>query len=366
MSLAVDIHHRLGGFTLQAQFKCQPGITALFGRSGTGKTTLINLIAGLLRPQQGRIGIDGRVLVDTEQRVFVAPHRRRIGYVFQEARLFPHLNVRHNLLYGRFFARHRADRIAFDHVVDLLGIAPLLPRRPANLSGGEKQRVAIARALLSRPDLLLMDEPLASLDAARKEEILPYLEKLRDEWRLPIVYVSHAIPEVTRLADSVVLLSDGKVQAVGSVAELSGRLDLFPLTGRYEAGAVLDAQVARHDEAYGLTVLHCAAGEILVPRQPRAIGERLRVRIRARDVTLSLERPQQSSALNIFPGTIAEMAGDGGPQVEIRLDCNGAILLARITRLSVERLGLRPGLAVHAQIKSVALDGGSLGSARQR
>lgn len=365
MSLSVDVAHRLGGFALQAAFTCQPGITALFGRSGAGKTTLVNLIAGLLRPQSGRISIDGRVLLDTAQNIFVPPHRRRIGYVFQEARLFPHLNVQHNLLYGRLFARGRADKIGFDHVVELLGIAPLLQRRPANLSGGERQRVAIGRALLSRPDLLLMDEPLASLDAARKDEILPYLEKLRDEWRLPIVYVSHAIPEVTRLADSVVLLSEGKVQAVGSIAELSGRLDLFPFTGRYEAGAVLEARVLRHDDHYGLTALSCAAGEILVPRLQRQPGEHLRVRIRARDVTLSLERPQQSSALNIFTGRVAELSGDGGPQVEVKLDCHGAVLLARVTRLSAERLALRPGLAVHAQIKSVALDGGSLGQPRR-
>lgn len=366
MSLEIDIAHDFGGFKLQARFACAPGLTALFGRSGAGKTTLVNAIAGLLRPQRARIAIHGRVLSDTQAGVHVPPHRRRIGYVFQDARLFPHLTVRHNLLYGRFFAR-RHDKIGFEQVVDLLGIAPLLQRRPATLSGGEKQRVAIGRALLARPDLLLMDEPLASLDGARKEEILPYLERLRDELRLPIIYVSHAIPEVTRLADTVVLLSDGRVQAVGSVEDLTARLDLFPLTDRYEAGAVLSATLLRHDAAWGLSVLQTRAGEILVPQlQDRAPGTMLRIRIRARDVTLALSPPADTSALNILHGTVAELkaSGEGGPQVEVKLDCAGDMLLARVTRLSAERLALRPGQSVYAMIKSVALDGGSLGRGR--
>lgn len=365
MSLEIDIAHDYGGFALQAQFTCAPGLTALFGRSGAGKTTLVNAIAGLLTPRRARISINGRVLNDTTAGINVPPHQRRIGYVFQEARLFPHLTVRNNLLFGRFFAR-RTDTIAFDHVVELLGIAPLLQRRPATLSGGERQRVAIGRALLARPELLLMDEPLAALDGARKEEILPYLERLRDELRLPIVYVSHAIPEVTRLADTVVLLSDGRVQAVGSVEDLTARLDLFPLTGRYEAGAVLAARLLSHDEAWGLSVLQTRAGEFLVPRlEGRAIGTGLRIRIRARDVTLALGPPSDTSALNILQGTVAELKPSGdGPQVEVRLDCHGDTVLARITRLSAERLGLQPGKPVYAMVKTVALDGGSLGRPR--
>ena len=366
MSLDIDIAHDYGGFALQAQFSCAPGLTALFGRSGAGKTTLVNAIAGLLTPKRARISIDGRVLADTENGIWVPPHRRRIGYVFQDARLFPHLTVRNNLLFGRFFAR-RTDDIDFGHIVDLLGIGVLLQRRPATLSGGEKQRVAIGRALLSRPELLLMDEPLASLDGARKDEILPYLERLRDELRLPIVYVSHAIPEVTRLADTVVLLSDGRVQAVGSVEDLTARLDLFPLTGRYEAGAVLNATLIRHDEAWGLSLLQTRAGEFLVPRlEGRAPGTLLRIRIRARDVTLALSPPSDTSALNILHGTVAELkpSSDSGPQVEARLDCHGDTLLARVTRLSAERLGLQPGKPVYAMIKTVALDGGSLGRTR--
>ncbi|PJI39636.1 molybdenum ABC transporter ATP-binding protein [Ferrovibrio sp.] len=362
MSLEIDIAHDYGGFALQAQFACAPGLTALFGRSGAGKTTLVNAIAGLLTPQRARISINGRVLADTGNGINVPPHQRRIGYVFQDARLFPHLTVRNNLLYGRFFAR-RDDDIDFGHIVDLLGIAQLLQRRPATLSGGEKQRVAIGRALLSRPELLLMDEPLASLDGARKDEILPYLERLRDELRLPIVYVSHAIPEVTRLADTVVLLSDGRVQAVGSVEDLTARLDLFPLTGRYEAGAVLNATLVRHDEAWGLSVLQTRAGDVMVPRLERALGTALRIRIRARDVTLALTPPTGTSALNILPGTVAELqpSSEGAPQVEVRLDCHGDTVLARVTRLSADRLDLQPGKPVYAMIKTVALDGGSLG-----
>lgn len=365
MTLEIDIAHDFGGFALQARFSCVPGLTALFGRSGTGKTTLINAIAGLLRPRRAHISINGRLLTDTESGIHVPPHRRRIGYVFQDARLFPHLTVHHNLLYGRFFSR-RADHIDFDHVVALLGIAPLLQRRPATLSGGETQRVAIGRALLARPELLLMDEPLAALDGARKEEILPYLERLRDELKLPIVYVSHAIPEVTRLADTVVLLSDGRVQAVGSVEDLTARLDLFPFTGRYEAGAVLTATVLRHDETWGLSVLQTRAGEILVPKLERAPGSALRIRIRARDVTLALAPPSGTSALNILPGTVAELrpSSEGGPQIEVRLDCRGDTLLARITRLSANRLDLRPGKPVFAMIKTVALEGGSPRSRR--
>ncbi len=366
MTLEIDIAHDYAGFALQAQFTCAPGLTALFGRSGAGKTTLVNAIAGLLTPKRARISINGRVLSDTQAGINVPPHRRRIGYVFQDARLFPHLTVRNNLLFGRFFAR-RSDTIDFDHIVDLLGIAPLLQRRPATLSGGERQRVALGRALLARPELLLMDEPLAALDGARKEEILPYLERLRDELRLPIVYVSHAIPEVTRLADTVVLLSEGRVQAVGSVEDLTARLDLFPLTGRYEAGAVLNATLIRHDEAWGLSVLQTRAGEFFVPGlESRAIGTSLRIRIRARDVTLALSPPPDTSALNILHGMVAELKPSGdGPQIEVRLDCHGDTVLARITRLSADRLGLVPGKPVYAMIKTVALDGGSLGRNRQ-
>jgi molybdate transport system ATP-binding protein len=354
--LTVSVRHRLGGFTLDAAFASAGGLIALFGRSGAGKTSLVNAIAGLYRPERGRIAIDDAVLTDTATGRFVPAHRRRVGYVFQEGRLFPHLNVRQNLVYGRWFAPRAERGGEFDQVVGLLGIDHLLGRRPANLSGGEKQRVAIGRALLARPRLLVMDEPLASLDERRRGEILPYIERLRDETRVPIVYVSHSIPEVARLATTLVVLSEGKVAAIGPTAEVMGRIDLFPLTGRAEAGAILSTRIAGHDRAFGLTVLEAASGELRVPRLDLPIGATLRVRIRARDVMIALTPPQNLSALNVLPGTVAEIAGGDGPIVQLRLDCAGEALVARLTRRSVQALGLVPGLRVHAVIKSIAFD----------
>ncbi|WP_370154462.1 molybdenum ABC transporter ATP-binding protein [Ferrovibrio sp.] len=367
MSLEIALRHRQGDFALDAAFSCAGGITALFGRSGAGKTTLVNLIAGLERPNGGgRIAIDGRVLVDTDAGLFVPPHRRRIGYVFQEGRLFPHLDVRRNLLYGRVFARDRRDAIAFDEVIGLLGIGDLLDRRTGGLSGGEKQRVAIGRALLARPQVLLMDEPLAALDAARKEEILPYLERLRAQLRLPVVYVSHALPEVLRLADQLVLLEEGRVRAAGPLADLAATPGLLPADGEgHEAGAVLMAEVVGHDGDYGLTLLRTPAGPVRVPHLDHAPGSRLRLRIRARDITLALGPPGDTSALNVLPGMIAAIGGAGrGPgdaMVDLRLDFGGAALLARVTRLSVDRLGLAPGVAVYAMVKAVAVAGRDFG-----
>ena len=228
MTLEVDIRHRFGAFTLEARFTTDSGLTALFGRSGAGKTSLVNIIAGLLRPDRGKVVIDGRVLVDTAQRLFVPKHRRRIGYVFQDPRLFPHLTVRQNLIYGRWFTPAAERRESFEQVIELLGIGALLDRGPALLSGGERQRVAIGRALLTSSHLLLMDEPLASLDEARKSEILPYIERLRDANRVPIVYVSHSVPEITRLATTMVLLSDGRVCSGRSSAGHHGALGPFP------------------------------------------------------------------------------------------------------------------------------------------
>ncbi len=359
--LSVSVTHRLGAFTLDAEFQSEGGLTALFGRSGAGKTSLVNAIAGLIRPDRGHISIDGEVLTDTATGRFVPAHRRRVGYVFQEGRLFPHLNVRQNLAYGRWFApkdgaRSLGDGSEFDQVVGLLGIEHLLARRPANLSGGEKQRVAIGRALLARPRLLVMDEPLASLDDSRRHEIFPYIERLRDEMRVPIVYVSHSIPEVARLATTLVVLSDGQVAAIGPTAEIMGRLDLFPLTGRAEAGAILATRIAGHDSAFALTILKAAAGELRVPRLDLPVGTALRVRIRARDVMIALKPPEGLSALNVLPGTVAEIAQGDGPIVQMRLDCAGEALIARLTRRSVETMGLVPGLKVHAVIKSIAFD----------
>ena len=362
MSVLVDISHRLGEFGIDARFESAGRLTALFGPSGSGKTTLINLIAGLIRPDKGRIAVEGRVLVDTEAGLFVPRHKRRIGMVFQDARLFPHLSVASNLRYGRWFTP-AAERYAdINSVVELLGIGHLLDRRPAKLSGGEKQRVAIGRALLASPKLLLMDEPLASLDEARKAEILPYIERLRDETKIPIVYVSHSVAEVARLASDVVVLAQGKVVASGPTGAIMQRLDLLPAEERGEGGAVLDTKVLRHDEAFGMTVLGSAAGEIRVPRLAMEAGGPVRIRIRARDVMIATEQPTGLSALNILPGTIIAIRSGEGPSVEIGIDCNGAIVLARITEQSRQTLKLRLGGKVFAVVKTVSFDQANTGA----
>ena len=359
MTLAVDIKHRLGRFLLDVRFEASSGLIALFGRSGSGKTSVINIVAGLIRPDEGWVKIDEDGLVDTRKGLFLPPHRRRIGYVFQEGRLFPHLTVRQNLLYGRWFATKSAGD-DLDRVVELLGIGGLLDRRPGRLSGGEKQRVAIGRALLANPRLLLMDEPLASLDEARKAEILPYVERLRDHGDVPIVYVSHSIAEVTRLASAMVLLSEGKVAAVGPVHEVMQRVDLFPLTGRAEAGAIVSATVERHDEGYALTELRSRAGVWKLPHIDAGVGARLRLRVRARDVMLARSAPVDLSALNVFSGVVAAIGPGERPIKDVRVDCNGEALMARLTRYSIERLQLAPGVPVYALVKSVALDRRSL------
>lgn len=352
MSFEIDVDHVREHFRLTARFSSAPGLTALFGRSGSGKSTLVDIIGGLIRPTRGRVAVDGQVLVDTDRGVFVPKHRRRIGYVFQDSRLFPHLSVRHNLLYGRWFARNSGGGPGdLASVVELLGIGALLDRRPDSLSGGERQRVAIGRALLAHPRLLLMDEPLASLDEARRAEILPYIERLRDEAGVPIIYVSHSVAEVARLATTVVILSEGRVTAVGPV------LDILPLADAGDAGSVLDATVARHDEAFQLTVLASAAGELQVPRLAVPVGSPVRAYIRARDVMISLRPPEEISALNVLAGRIAAVVPNpNGAQADIRLDCNGATLMARLTTKSVHRLALAPGRPVFAVIKSVSFE----------
>jgi molybdate transport system ATP-binding protein len=351
VSFEIDIDHVREHFRLTARFSSAPGLTALFGRSGSGKSTLVDIIGGLITPTRGRVAVDGQVLIDTDRGIFVPKHRRRIGYVFQDSRLFPHLSVRNNLLYGRWFAQSGGASGDLAPVVELLGIGALLDRRPDSLSGGEKQRVAIGRALLAHPRLLLMDEPLASLDEARRAEILPYIERLRDEAGVPIVYVSHSVAEVARLATTVVVLSEGKVTAVGPV------LDILPLADSADGGGVLEATVARHDDPFHLTVLASAAGELQVPRLAAAVGTRVRAYIRARDVMISLRPPEEISALNVLPGRIAAIvASPNGAQADVRLDCNGATLMARLTAKSVQRLALAPGHPVFAVIKSVSFE----------
>ncbi len=362
MTLSVDVRHVQGAFRLDARFESDAAVTALFGPSGSGKTTLVNLIAGLIRPAEGRIALDGQPLYDAARRVDVPVHRRGIGYVFQEARLFPHLSVRSNLGYGRRMAAlagRRGDPGEFDRVVALLGIAPLLGRKPAGLSGGEAQRVAIGRALLARPRLLLMDEPLAALDGARKAEILPYLEAVAAGTRVPIVYVSHSVPEVVRLAGTVVVLDHGRVVACGPAGEVIGGLDVPGVPGADDAGAVLEAVVAG-DEADGLTRLDTPAGPLLVPGLARRPGTRLRLLVRARDVLVAAEPPHGLSALNVLPATVTAIGPPHGAAVDVSLAAGTAVLHARLTRRAVAELALAPGRPCFAIVKASALadDGG--------
>lgn len=366
MTLEVDVALSRPPFELEASFRTGPGVTALFGRSGSGKTTLVNMVAGLVRPDRGRILVDGRALFDSTARIDLPSHRRRVGYVFQESRLFPHLTVRQNLLYGSWFRGQSFRLGSIDQIVELLGIGDLLMRRPATLSGGEKQRVSIGRAVLSDPAMLLMDEPLASLDEARKGEILPYLERLRDQLDLPILYVSHSVPEVVRLASTMIVLSAGKVLASGPVEEVMGRPELFPAAGRYEAGSVLDARVVAHDAEFGLTELETAGGVLRVPHLDNAVGSRLRVLIRARDVMIATERPHQISALNILAGRIVALQDDGRPIGEATIAVGEGAIRARITRRSMSQLGLVPGREVFAVVKTVAIDHKSFGQYPER
>ena len=360
--LEMVVQKHLGNFTINANISCETsGIVAFFGRSGAGKTSLINMLAGLLRPDFGRIAINGTTLFDSDQGIDLPPERRRLGYVFQEGRLFPHMTVRTNLHYGLRRAPKRERTVKPDQVIALLGLEDYLDRRPHHLSGGEKQRVALGRALLANPRLLLMDEPLASLDQPRKDEVLPFIERLRDELAIPIVYVSHSMPEIMRLADTMVLISSGRVEAVGSVDDLTSRLDLRPLTGRYEAGAVIQARVAGQDRDFGLTELAFAGGRLRVPHVSLPVGTPLRLRIRARDVALALEVPRATSILNAIPAIVHDIGTEEGPQVDLRLNAGGAIFWSRITRRSLIDLGLRPGTAVTALIKAVAIDRYSLG-----
>jgi molybdate transport system ATP-binding protein len=359
--IEVDVQKRLGAFELAAQFTApSTGITALFGRSGAGKTTLVNALAGLIRPDRGRIAIDDEILFSAADGIDRPPERRRLGYVFQEGRLFPHYSVRGNLGYGMPRGQPRDPTLSFEAVVELLRLEPLLRRRPHDLSGGEKQRAAIGRALLADPRLLLMDEPLASLDLAHRAEILPFIEELRDRLHIPIVYVSHAMEEVVRLADTLVLMSEGRVAAVGTVEDLTSRLDLRPLTGRFEAGAVIRASVAGSDLVFGLTELSFPGGRLRVPHLGLPLGTPVRARIRARDVALALEHPQGLSILNVFAGRVVEIAADQGPMVDVRVDIGKpdrpVVLWARITRRSTHDLRLEVGKSLHALVKSVALD----------
>ena len=353
--LDVRLHKKLEGFALDASFTAEAGLTAIFGPSGAGKTMIAKMIAGLMTPDKGHIRLGDRVLFDAEKKIDIPVQRRRIGFVFQEHRLFPHYSVRGNLTYGAGRKGGASGKIPFDRVVDILGIGHLLDRKPLALSGGERQRVAIGRALLSTPELLVMDEPLSSLDDGRKAEILPLIETLKSEFGLATLYISHSIEEITRLADTLVLLEKGAVKAVGPASELLNRLDLLPFTGGDDAGTLLETSVVQYDRAHSLLTVATEQGNHLyLTGEEKPAGTRLRLRIRARDVAIATAPPTALSILNHFEGRIEDhCAGEQGME-ELLLDV-GFPLTARITRRSFETMGLKKGSPVWALVKSVTI-----------
>ncbi|MFJ4543897.1 molybdenum ABC transporter ATP-binding protein [Pseudomonas sp. NPDC088885] len=333
------------------------GVSALYGHSGSGKTTCLRCIAGLERAEQGFVQINDEIWQDSDNGIFVPPHKRALGYVFQEASLFPHLSVLANLQFGLKRIAKSQRRVDLAQATELLGIGHLLERHPQHLSGGERQRVGIARALLTSPKLLLMDEPLAALDSQRKSEILPYLQRLHDELDIPVLYVSHAQDEVARLADHLVLLSDGKALASGPIGETLARLDL-PMAMGDDAGVIIEGQVSAYDAQYQLLSLQLPATDmsIRVTHEPMAVGQALRCKVHARDISLALHNDASSSILNRLPVTVvSEQAADNAAHVLIRLDAGGTPLLARITRYSRDHLAIHPGQQLWAQIKAVAV-----------
>ncbi|WP_299851351.1 molybdenum ABC transporter ATP-binding protein [uncultured Roseovarius sp.] len=360
MSLSVRITHQLGDFTLDVAFEAGPGVTALFGPSGSGKTSVANGIAGLLVPDEGRVTLRDQVLFDAAQGVCVAAHKRRIGYVFQDGRLFPHLTVEGNIRFGMRFAKGVGNPA---EVVDLLGLESLMQRRPGALSGGEKQRVALARALMSNPEILLMDEPLAALDEPRKEEILPYLERLRDQSDIPILYVSHSVAEVARLADDLVILQGGKVACHGPAEEVLSDPAAMPFVGVREAGSILRAKVLEHGPD-GLSRLVISGGELVLPGVTADEGSVIRIRVLSQDILLSVERPAGLSSRNILPVTVESLRLGDGPGAAISLCAGEERLLARITAQAAREMGLEPGTRCFAILKATAVPKGSIGAAK--
>lgn len=354
-NLSVAVEGRAGDFRVSARFSSPAGITGLFGHSGAGKSTLLKMIAGLVCPQRGRIALSGRTLFDAESGIDIPVARRRTGFVFQDARLFPHMSVRANLTYaGRFGGR--GNQGSLDHVCELLGLGGLLERRPASLSGGERQRVAIGRALLSDPGILLMDEPLSSLDHARRQEVLPYLERMRAETSIPIIYVSHEIDEIARLADTLVVLSHGEMVAAGPAVEIFGRADLGPALGRHEAGALVEGEVVSVDADYGLARVRAGESEIELVAPDLKPGTMVRMRVRARDVAIARAVPEAISIRNRIRARVEEIVEETGPYVEIVLDVGGQVLRARITRKSHDELGLGPAQEVYALLKAISVE----------
>ncbi len=356
MSLSVAVRHRFPGFALDIAFEAPSGVTALFGRSGSGKTSVVNTVAGLLRPEAARIAVDGWRLCDTADGLWLPPSRRRMGYVFQEGRLFPHLSVRRNLTYGRWAGGRRADGRSFDEVVALLGLPALLERAPGTLSGGERQRVAIGRALLADPALLLMDEPLSALDEERRGDILPYLEKIRDETEIPILYVSHNAGEVARLADAVVLLDQGRVTAVGSAAEIFGRLDLPGTADERGMTALVTGTVVDIDTKYQTAGVAVDGARVELTGRGFTLGQVLRLRVHASDVALARAKQAGVSIRNQIACTVAETGRIEGAHVTVALAVGGQRLLSRITRKSFDEIGIREGQQVVALVKAVSVE----------
>lgn len=330
------------------------GVTALFGASGSGKTTCLRVIAGLEPASRVFLQVNKETWQDDASSMFIPTWKRPLGYVFQEASLFAHLSVQRNLEYGMRRIPATERQVSLEHAIELLDIGHLLARKPDNLSGGERQRVGIARALATSPRILLMDEPLAALDAYRKAEIMPYLERLHDELDIPVLYVSHSADEVARLADHLVLLEAGRVTASGPIGELLTRLDLGVAHGT-DAGAIVVATVVNHDPAFHLTQATFSGGNLQLPQLDMPVGRPVRIRIQARDVSLSLVPVYDSSILNIIETTVTELAEDSPGQVMVGLDANGTRLLARITRKSCATMNLMPGNRVYAQIKGIAI-----------
>ena len=358
--LELSLRRRQGSFRLDIELTAGPGVTALFGASGSGKTSVVNMVAGLARPDSGRIRVDGRVLYDSEAGIDLAPEKRRLGYVFQEHRLFPHLSVRSNLLFGwnRVPAAERS--VDFDAVVEVLGVGHLLDRHPAGLSGGEKQRVAIGRALLASPRILLMDEPLASLDSARKAEVLPFIADLARRFTIPILYVSHAMDEVLRLADTLVLMEEGRAAADGPTEDILSRADLRHLTGHGEAGAVIRATVSHHIAEHGITALTFPGGSLLVGLIDLPPGASVRLRIHARDVALALDIPRRVSVRNVLEGRVVSVMPAADHMIDVMLDCGGATIWSRITALAQSTLELAPGMTAYALLKAVTVTVGDI------
>ena len=356
--LVFDLRVRLGDFELDAAGEIDTGrVTAVFGPSGSGKSTLLRLLAGLERGATGRLSLGRDVWLDSARGLDVPAHRRPVGYMFQEARLFPHLSGLGNLRYAARRARRERQVVGFDEVVDALDLEPLLPRRPSSLSGGERQRVALGRTLLAQPRLLLLDEPMSALDASRKMEILPYLEALHPRFGIPTLYVSHSVDEVALLADRILVLTGGRVTAMGRTAEILERLDVGPLSDRRGAASVVAARVTRHDPEYHLTWLDLAGQTLVVPKREHfAEGEEACVVIRARDVSLATRRPEGVSIQNILAGRVCEVRErEGSAFAEVWVDLGAHRLLARITRLSLHDLELAAGSPVFALLKSVSL-----------